>query len=176
MRRRDVLVLEREQQALDAGAEADPGRRRTADLLDEPVVAAAAADRRVRVLVGTDELERRARVVVEPAHERRVEHVRHAVEVELRAHLVEMRAAVVAQRLADLRRVVERGAQRGVLHVEDLQRARRALVPRVVVEHVGVLVEPRVQPLDVRGRQFASPIEFRCSSHSVTPSRRRSSA
>ena len=39
--------------------------------LDEPVVAAAAADRRVDVLLRADELEGRARVVVEPAHERR---------------------------------------------------------------------------------------------------------
>ncbi len=40
-------VLHREQQALDPGAEADPGRRRAADLLDEAVVAPAARDRRV---------------------------------------------------------------------------------------------------------------------------------
>ena len=145
----DALVLEREQQPLDAGAEPDARRRRAADLLDEPVVATAAADRRVGVLVRPDELEGGARVVVEPAHERRVEDVRHAERVEPRAHLGEVRAAGVAERVADLRRVVERGAQRGILDVEDLQRARRALVQRVLVEQVDVRVEPRVQALDV---------------------------
>src|SRR5581483_11348637 len=55
---RDPLVLEREQQALEPGSEADARRRRPADLLDERVVAPAAADRRVDVLVGADELER----------------------------------------------------------------------------------------------------------------------
>ena len=105
-----------------------PGRRRPADLLDEPVVAPAAADHRVRVLLRPHELERGARVVVEPAHERRIEDVRHAEPVEPCAHLVEVRAAVVAERVADLRRVVERLAQRRILHVEHLQRARRTLV------------------------------------------------
>src|SRR4051794_20863738 len=67
--RGNAFVLEREDQPLEAGAEPDPGRRRAADLLDEAVVAAAAADRRVDVLVRADELEGRARVVVEAAHE-----------------------------------------------------------------------------------------------------------
>ena len=44
---RDAGLLEREQQALDPGAEADARRRRAADLLDEAVVAAAAGDGRV---------------------------------------------------------------------------------------------------------------------------------
>ncbi len=39
---RDPLLLEREQQPLETGAEADPRRRRPADLLDQAVVAAAA--------------------------------------------------------------------------------------------------------------------------------------
>ncbi len=128
-----------------------PGVGRPTDRLDEPVVAPAAADGRVRVLERGDELEGRARVVVEATHERRVEDVRHAVEVELRAHPVEVLAAGFAQRLTDLRRPFEGRAKRGILHVEDLQRARRPLVPRVIVEQLGVLVEPCVQPLDIRG-------------------------
>ena len=55
------------------GAEADAGRRRPADLLDEAVVAAAAGDGRVLVLHRPDELPGRARVVVEAADERRDE-------------------------------------------------------------------------------------------------------
>ena len=50
--RAEALVLEREHQPLDAGAEADPGRRRAADLLDEAVVAPAARDHRALPLSG----------------------------------------------------------------------------------------------------------------------------
>ena len=62
-----------EQHPLDPGRPADAGRRRAAELLDQAVVAAAAADARLRAERVAGELEHRARVVVEPAHERRVE-------------------------------------------------------------------------------------------------------
>jgi hypothetical protein len=64
-------ALEREQQPLDPGAEADARRGLAAELLDQAVVAAAAADRALRADRLVDELERGARVVVEAAHERR---------------------------------------------------------------------------------------------------------
>ena len=132
------------------GAEPDPGRRRTADLLDEPVVAPAAADRRVRVLVRPDELERGARVVVEPAHERRIERRTARRAGRGAPHLVEVRATLVAERVADLRRVGERRA-----HVPDSSRRRpaagssRACARASSSSSVDVRVEPRVQPLDV---------------------------
>ena len=66
-RREHALGVAGQQDALDAGAEADARRRRAAELLDEPVVAAAAADRR-SAASSSDvalELERRVRVVVE---------------------------------------------------------------------------------------------------------------
>ena len=68
----------RQQDALDAGRPADAGRRRAAELLDQAVVAPAAAERRLRAEPLGLELEHRARVVVEPAHERRVDLVRRA--------------------------------------------------------------------------------------------------
>src|SRR2546423_11362736 len=103
----DAFELAGEHQALEAGAEADRGRRRAADLLDEIVVAAAAADRRrLRALVRPDELERRARVVVEAAHECRLERVRDSVEVEVLADAREVLRALVAERVADLRRIL----------------------------------------------------------------------
>ena len=58
------------QHALDPDAEPDARRRRAAHVLGEAVVPAAAADRVLRrVQRVARELERRARVVVEPAHE-----------------------------------------------------------------------------------------------------------
>src|SRR6185312_4323108 len=46
--RLDARRLERQQQTFDSGAEADSRRRLAADLLDQPVVAAAAADGALR--------------------------------------------------------------------------------------------------------------------------------
>ena len=128
-----TFALHREQEPLEPGAEADAGRRRPTDRLDQAVVAAAAADRGVDVLLGPDELEGRARVVVEAAHERRVEDVPHPVRVEVRPDGVEVLAAGVAERVADLRRVRERGENLLVLDVEDLENARRALVGDLLV-------------------------------------------
>src|SRR5204862_2201922 len=102
-----VALADGEQQALEARAEADSGGRRAADLLDEPVVAAAAADRVLRADRLVLELEGRARVVVEPAHERRHELVADAERVEVLAHPREMFSALVAERVADLRRLRE---------------------------------------------------------------------
>ena len=74
------------QDPLDAARPADAGRVRPADLLDQPVVAAAAADAGLRAERVGGELEHGARVVVEPAHERVVDLVGLADAVEQRAH------------------------------------------------------------------------------------------
>src|SRR5207248_186647 len=63
-RRFDSLALHGEDEALDAGTEADRGCRRAADLLHEVVVAAAARQRRLRAALRTHELPGRSRVVV----------------------------------------------------------------------------------------------------------------
>ena len=165
LRRRRVRLLEREQEPLDPGAEAERRRRRPADLLDQAVVAAAAADRRLRAVLGADELEGRARVVVEPAHERRHELVGDAVGVEVargpprsargsrrraRRRSPAPRAAPPARAAAWRRSCRARGAGCGAPGRASPRRAR----PRV-------LVEPVPQPLDVgraavRGRRSSS--------------------
>ena len=76
-----------DQHPLDADAEADARRGLAAHLLDETVVATAAAD---RVLRGVErvalELERRAGVVVEAAHETRRDLEVDAERVQARLH------------------------------------------------------------------------------------------
>ncbi len=84
---RDPLRVAREQQALVAGGPAGTRRGRAADLLHEPVVAAAAADAALRAKRRRAELEDGARVVVQAAHERLVELVRHARRLEECLHL-----------------------------------------------------------------------------------------
>ena len=140
-RRLDALLLHRDQEPLDARAEADPRRRRPADLLDEVVVAAAARDRGVLVLGRADELEGRARVVVEAAHEGRDEHVGDAHRVQAGTDGREVLDACLAQRLADLRRLVERLPHRrrlGEVVVEHAERADVDLRPGLVVEPFAV--------------------------------------
>src|SRR5439155_10496043 len=99
--------------------------------------------------VGALELERRARVVVEPAYERRVDHVGDAVRVEVSPHLFEVQSAGLTERLTDLRGLGEGIANSGTLDVEDLKRAGLPLVACVLVEYVRMRVEPFVQLLDV---------------------------
>ena len=141
----DALVLQREQQALDAGAEADAGRRRPADLLDEVVVAAAARERRVLVLERADELPGRARVVVEPADERRHEPVARRRPRRDRARTTAKRSTHSAQSESPIFGASSSAARTRVrlrlVVVEDAQRARRGLLARRLVE-----------PLDVRRR------------------------
>ena len=79
------------------GRPAHAGRRRAAEQLDEPVVAPAAADARLRAERVGGELEDRARVVVEAAHERAVELVVDAGGVEPRADLGEVLAVLGAR-------------------------------------------------------------------------------
>ena len=152
----DAFVLDRDQQPLDPGAEADARRGRPADLLDEVVVAAAAGDGRVLVVHRADELPRRARVVVEPAHQRRHELVGHPRRIEIGADRGEVRRARLAERVADLRRVLEQRAGALVLDVEDAERARPQLLPCLLAELVRVLLEPRGQLLDVGGTALAA--------------------
>src|SRR5581483_9544449 len=102
--RTDTLLLERQQRALDAGAEADARRGRPPELGDKRVVAAAGTDRRLRLLLGADELEDGTRVVVEPADERRLDGVVDPVGVEVTADRREVGFALGTERLADLRR------------------------------------------------------------------------
>ena len=95
-----ALGVAGQQDALDAGAEPHAGRaRRTTELLDEAVVAPAAADGVLgRVERVRRELEQGAGVVVEAAHQAGVEHVRDAEGVEPGAHPVEVGAALAGDR------------------------------------------------------------------------------
>src|SRR6184192_3413355 len=146
----DAGILEGEQQPLDPRAEADTRRRRAADLLREVVVATPTRDRALRAVLRPLELPGRARVVVEAAHERRRQLVRDAVGVEIAPNGVEVLPAGFAERFADLGRIDEGGLDSLALDVEDAQRRRGPLLARLVVENVLVLVEPGVEPLEVR--------------------------
>ena len=165
-----ALGVAREQDPLDARAEADAGRGRPTELLGKAVVATAAADRVLRrVERVARELERGARVVVEPADEQRVDDERHADgdaarSAHDRSGPRPRRRQVVdrAGRGRDDRRVLR------ALRVEHaqwvrLERDLALLGQHVEVRRRGALAAPRCTP----GRDVASPIELsrsvRCS-------------
>ena len=90
-----------EHDPLHARGEADPGEVRPAEVLHEPVVAAAPEQAVLRAQRTARHLERRPRVVVEAAHQAMVDAVADPQEVELAADLREVIAARRAEVLED---------------------------------------------------------------------------
>ena len=93
-----LLLVERQQDPLDPGRPADRRRRRPAELLDQAVVAAAAADLRLGAERVADEGEDRPRVVVEAADQGRVDLVGDPGRVEQRPHLGEVLGVLALER------------------------------------------------------------------------------
>src|SRR5690606_14123312 len=113
-----------------------------AELLDEPIVASAGADRALRAEPVRDPLEDRARVVIEPAHEPRVDLVLDPGVLEQPPQPLEVLARPLVEVLGDDRRVPDEFLHLGVLAVEDAQRI--ALEPAAAV-----LVEPVVMRREI---------------------------
>src|SRR5207237_8787182 len=89
--REHALRVTRQQDALDAGAEANAGRGWAAQLLGQPVVTATTPDCVLgRLERAGRELERRAGVVVEAAHEPGLDGEVDAKRGEARLHAVEV--------------------------------------------------------------------------------------
>src|SRR3989304_6300154 len=95
------LALEFEGDALDPGGPADAGRGPAAELLDQGVVAAAAADGALGALLLRLELEHGAGVVVEAAHPAGVDLVGDAEIVEVGAQAREVLRAGVAEMVGE---------------------------------------------------------------------------
>ena len=84
--RRRRRLVDQHRQPLDAGRPADPRHRRPAHQLDQPVITPAGQHRALRAEIGRDELEDGVRVIIEAAHQPRVEPVFDAEPVEPVAH------------------------------------------------------------------------------------------
>ena len=117
-----ALGLQRQQRPVDTEAKADAGQVFSAELLHQSVVAAAAADARLGAQPVVDELERRLRVVVQPAHHPRVDHIRHAQRIQMREHRVEVLLGDIGEVIEHHRRVGRHLAHLGALVVEHPQR------------------------------------------------------
>src|ERR1700735_474845 len=122
--------------------EAAPGQRRTADLLRQPVVAAAAAYARLGAEQGVVELVGGPRVVVEAADQAGRVGEGDAEADQEAAHGVVVRLALGAEVVGHHRRVLGLSADLGALVVEDPERVDLDPQPGV-----GVEVEPAQEPL-----------------------------
>ena len=122
---RHAGLREREDDAVEPEREADARRRLAAQQLDQAVIAAAAAERRLLALDALAvELERGPRVVVEAAHEPWRQPVGDAQRVEVGAGRPRSGRAGVAQVVGDGRSRGDELGQVGVLGVEQPQGVR----------------------------------------------------
>ncbi|OQC34731.1 MAG: hypothetical protein BWX64_02729 [Acidobacteria bacterium ADurb.Bin051] len=112
------------EQTVGADREADGIGRRAAELLDEPLVGAAAADRVLGSEIARDDLEDGVRVVVETAHQPGLDAVGHAEAVEVGAHRREMLPARRREVVGEPGRRREQLLLGGILAVEDPERVR----------------------------------------------------
>ena len=127
---RDALLGEGEDDPVEADPEPDAGRRRTAQQLDEAVIAPAAAERLLLALgARAVELEGGPGVVVEAAHERRLEDRLDPDRREMGLHALEVLGARTAQALADARRAGDERGHALVLRVQQAERVRREPLP-----------------------------------------------
>src|SRR5207248_4383851 len=117
--------------------EADPRRGPAPHLLREVVVPPAAEDHVLRGVEGlADELERRARVVVEAADEPGSQLVMDAELVEAALDLLEVLTGPVAQVLRELRRPFDEVLPVLPLGVEDPERVRQHALAELGAERV----------------------------------------
>ena len=116
--------LHREQDPLDPGCPADRGGRGPAEQLDQPVVAAAAAEPRLGAEPIAGELEDRPVVVVKAADERAIERVGDARLVEQTPDRSEMLRVLAGEAVEHLRRVLHHCPRPCVIGVEGAHRVR----------------------------------------------------
>ncbi len=145
-RHRNAGRLEQQQHAFDPHAPADRGRALAAELLEHAVVAAAAADGALRAEAIGHPLEDGQVVVVETAHQSRIDAIAEPGGIEHGADGGEMAERLGAEEVHQPRRAVGDRLHRRVLAVEDAQRIAVQAAPRILVERIGVLLQVRDQP------------------------------
>ena len=115
-------LLEQLQHALDAHGPADGRRRFAAEFGKEAVVAPAAADGALRAEALGDEFKNGEVVVVQPAHEARVDAPRHASGVQHLLHGAQVRLRCLAQMVHEARGGFHQRLHGGVFGVQNAQR------------------------------------------------------
>src|SRR5579863_162911 len=134
---------------LHSHREPDSRRRLTAELSDEPIVAAAGAYGILRSKCVGDPLEDRAAVVVQAADQPRVDAIADTDRVERGAERSEVLARLRIQMIGEERRARNDRAHFGILAVQDAQRIAVEAPPAVAVQRALVRLEVADQLLAV---------------------------
>src|SRR5690606_12795592 len=136
---------------LDAERPADGRRLAPAELRDEPVVPPSGADRALRAEPVRDPLEYRPRVVIEPAHEPRLDLELDAGIAEQRLQPFEMLPRPVVEIFGDDRRILDEFLHFLILAIENAHRIALEAPAAVRVELLLASREIADQDLLVRG-------------------------
>ena len=108
--------------ALDTHRETASWRRLAAKLLDQAVVSAACADGALGAELVGDPLENGQIVVIQSAHQSRVDAIGNAGLLEQRLHAAEMLEGGLAKEIDQLRRTLDEFLHVRILAVENAQR------------------------------------------------------
>src|SRR5207248_2461496 len=147
-----ALLRDEQRQPLDAGREADPRDVGTSELLHQSVVASAAGHGVLGAETGSgDRLVRRARVVIEAAHQLRVHDEGNPQAVERLLHPGEVRLARVAEKRIHLRRPRGDFLALGVLAVEHADGIGLGALAAVLTKVAGAGAQIRLERLPVPG-------------------------
>ncbi len=137
-----ALVLPQREQAFDAHGKAAGGRRLAAQLRDQAVVTTAGTDGALRAELVGHPLEHGQVVVIQPAHQARVDPVGNRRILEQLLHALEMLQGFRAEVVDQLRCRLDQFLQRGILGVQDAQRI--ALQPALRLGIELIMMAPEI--------------------------------
>ena len=136
-----ALILPQRQQAFDAHGEATGRRGLAAELRNQAVIAAAGANRALGAQLIGDPFEHGQVVVVEPAHQARIDARMNARILENGLHAFEMLERVLAQIVHQLGRGLDQRLHVRILGVEDAQRIAVQATLRIGIQLRRMLLE-----------------------------------
>ncbi|MNO71937.1 hypothetical protein D3C76_628670 [compost metagenome] len=136
---RDLLQgFQHQHQTFDAHGETDAGGRLATHLLDQTVVTTARANSALGAEFVGDPFEYGFAVVIEAAHQFRVEHVRNADGIQTRFQTFKVRTGFVVEVIGHFRRIDQHRLSVGIFRVEHAQRVGFQATLAVFVEFVVV--------------------------------------
>ncbi len=147
--------FQQQHQPLHAHGETDARRRLAAELADQPVIAATGADGTLGAELVGDPLEYRAAVIVQPAHQLRIDLIGDADGIESRLESFEMSARLLVEEIGERRRIRQQRLGLRILAVEDAQRVGRQAPLAVFVELVETLLQVGNQRVAIDRTGFA---------------------
>ena len=141
-----AAILQQCQQALHPHRETGCGCRFAADLLDQPVITAAGADGALRAEARGHPLEHGAVVIIQAAHQARIDLERHVMPPEDVLHCGKVLQRVVFQLVHQLRCRSYQLLHRRILAVQDAQWIAVQTARRIGIQRIPVLLEMGDQP------------------------------